>query len=179
MIKPLRLRAAVIGLAAATLAAGAVTAASAQAIPPADCAGPASNTWLNIAVEGVRSSNGLVAVTLYADNKSKFLAKHGSLYTGRFPARAGTTQACIFVPKPGTYAIATYHDENASRKLDRSGLGLPREGFGFSNNPSTLFGIPSFSSVRLSVAPRQSRHPDHAALPLSPAPPRFGAAMAP
>jgi uncharacterized protein (DUF2141 family) len=119
---------------------------------PAGCQGPASDTWVNVAVDGVRNGNGLMAVSLYPDDSSKFLVRKGSLYTSRVDATAGTTRVCVFLPRPGVYALAVYHDENASRKLDRSGLGLPAEGFGFSNNPSTLAGIPAFRSVRLNVA---------------------------
>ena len=125
--------------------------AEAAAAPPPGCTGPVSNTWLNVIVENVRNSEGLVAVTLYADNSRKFLIKHGSLYVGRADAHAGTTRTCIFVPQPGIYALALYHDENADRKFDRTTIGLPAEGYGFSNNPSTLAGLPSFRSVRLAV----------------------------
>lgn len=118
---------------------------------PAGCTGPASPYWLNVVADGLRNSNGLLAITLYADDSKRFLAKKGSLYVGRVDARAGTTRACIFVPKPGVYALALYHDENASRGFDRSGIGLPAEGFGFSNNPATLAGLPTFKSVRLNV----------------------------
>ena len=61
-------------------------------------------------------------------------------------------RACIFVPKPGVYAIALYHDENANQSFDRTGVGFPAEGFGFSNNPPTIASIPSFRSVRLNIA---------------------------
>lgn len=118
---------------------------------PAGCTGTPSATWIDVAVEGVRSSNGLIAITLYADNSRKFLVRHGSLYVGRVPARAGSTTGCLFVPTPGVYAIAIYHDENASQTFDRTGLGLPAEGYGFSNNPSTLAGLPAFRSVRLGI----------------------------
>jgi len=149
MFEPHRLRAIFAALILGFSAAHAPV--QAQESAPADCQGPASSTWIKVSVTGVRNSNGLVAVTLYADVPGKFLVRHGSLYTGRFPAREGTTQACLFVPKPGVYAIAVYHDENSSRKLDRTALGLPAEAFGFSNNPSTFLGIPSFAKVRLSV----------------------------
>lgn len=166
MILPRRFRAAAsllaalclttaIGAAAATpspVQTATAVASAAAASAPAGCTGPASQSWLNVVVEGVRNSGGLVAVTLYADNSSKFLAKHGSLYVGRVDAQPGTTRVCIFVPQPGVYAIATYHDENASRKFDRTGIGLPAEGYGFSNNPATLAGLPSFRSVRLNVS---------------------------
>ncbi len=131
--------------------AGLLTAAPASA-QPTGCTGPVSDTWLNVTVDGVREANGLIAITLYTDNASKFLAHHGSLYVGRIPAHIGTTRGCIFVPKAGVYAIAVYHDANASHDFDRTGFGLPAEGFGFSNNPVTIAGLPAFRSVRLSVA---------------------------
>lgn len=157
MTLPRRFRAAVIALAASMalpLAAPALAApAGAQtATPPANCLGPRTGTWININVEGVRNGNGLMAISLYPDDSSQFLVKHGSLYTSRFDAVAGTTRACVFVPRAGVYALAVYHDEDSSRKLNRSGLGMPAEGFGFSNNPSTFAGIPAFRSVRLNVA---------------------------
>lgn len=156
MTMPRRLRAAAaliapIALAGAAVSAPAVATAQAKPTPPAGCTGKPSDTWITIVAEGMRNGNGLLAVTVYADNSSKFLVKNGSLYVGRNDAQAGTTRQCVFVPKPGVYAFALYHDENSNMKIDRTGMGLPAEGFGFSNNPATLAGLPTFKSVRLNV----------------------------
>ena len=132
--------------AAAVLLAG--DSASAQ---EESCTGPESATRLYVDVERVRNSEGLIAVTLYADNSRKFLAKRGALYVGRVPARASVTTVCIHVPKPGIYGLAVYHDADADRSFDRTGIGLPDEGYGFSNNAPVILGLPSFSAVRLSV----------------------------
>jgi uncharacterized protein (DUF2141 family) len=118
---------------------------------PAGCTGTPSQTWVTVVAEGLRNGSGQLAITLYADDSKRFLVKKGSLYVGRVDASAGSTRGCIFVPKPGVYAIALYHDENGNTKFDRSGLGLPTEGFGFSNNPATIMSLPSFSSVRLNI----------------------------
>ena len=139
-----------IAATAALAVFGLVTPAAAQSAPHG-CTGPASATWIDVVVEGLRNGNGLVAITLYADNSRKFLVRHGSLYVGRVDASAGTTTGCIYVPKPGVYAIAIYHDENGDGNFNRTGIGLPAEGYGFSNNPSTLAGLPSFKSVRLNI----------------------------
>lgn len=132
------------GLAAA-LAGGAVPALGQS------CTGPASNVRLYVNVENIRASQGLVAVTLYADDSSRFLARRGSLYVGRVTARAPSTRVCIHLPSTGVYGIAVYHDQDGNRRINRSSLGLPREGFGFSNNPATLAGVPTFRSVRINV----------------------------
>ena len=142
-----------LALVAMTVASGFAAPVNAQPQPaaPTGCTGPASQTWLIDKVDGVRNGTGLIAVTLYPDSSSKFLAKHGSLYVGRVDARTGTNRVCIFVPKPAVYAVAVYHDENANQSFNRTGMGLPAEGYGFSNNPSTIAGLPSFRSVRLNV----------------------------
>ena len=132
--------------------AAALAAPAAPALAQGEgCTGKPSDTRLFVTVSNVRNNNGLIAVTLYADDRKRFLAKRGSLYVGRVPAHAGTTRVCIHLPKPGTYALAVYHDQDANRKLNRSGLGLPKEGYGFSNNASTVFGLPNFSSVRFAA----------------------------
>ena len=157
MTKPRRWNAAAIAVAAAvtvlTGASNANAASGSARMGGPNCAGPVSDTWVNVTIDGVRNGNGLMAVTLYADEPRKFLVKKGSMYVGRVDATAPETKMCLYVPKPGVYVLAVYHDEDSSTTIKRSGmLGLPEEGFGFSNNPATIASIPSFRSVRLNIA---------------------------
>lgn len=115
------------------------------------CTGTPSATRLIVTISNVRDARGLIAVTLYADDSRRFLARRGSLYVGRVPARAGVTRMCIHVPAPGVYGLAVYHDADANRRFNRNAIGLPAEGYGFSNDAPALFGLPRFSSVRLNV----------------------------
>lgn len=39
---------------------------------------------------------------------------------------------------PGTYAVQVMHDENGNNQLDSNFLGIPSEGYGFSNNPAVM-----------------------------------------
>jgi uncharacterized protein (DUF2141 family) len=43
------------------------------------------------------------------------------------------------------------HDENNNHKLDTF-AGIPREGFGFSRNPSVTFGPPRFAAARFTLS---------------------------
>jgi uncharacterized protein (DUF2141 family) len=138
--------------AAASLLLG--TSAAAQ---PADCTGHEGPVRLYVEVEGIQASEGLIAVSLYADDSSKFLAKRGALYVGRVPARAPKTTVCIYLPSTGVYALGVSQDVDSDRKYDRTSVGLPDEPFGFSNDPAVFLGLPRFSSVRLSV-PRDNMH---------------------
>ena len=51
--------------------------------------------------------------------------------------------------------MAIYHDANANRRFDKNALGLPREGFGFSNDARPVFSAPSFDAAAVTLkAPR-------------------------
>ncbi len=51
----------------------------------------------------------------------------------------------------GTYAIAIFHDSNNNKKLDKNWVGIPKEGYGFSNNVFGTFGPPSFQEASFKV----------------------------
>jgi len=134
----------------AMIFATALAATPALAAPP--CLGPQSNVWITVTVDGLRNANGQVTTTVYPDNPDRFLVKNGSLYVVRTPTVAGATKFCVFVPQTGVYALAVYHDEDMSGTINRSGvLGIPTEGYGFSNNPPTLASLPTFRSVRIAI----------------------------
>ncbi|HEY2481760.1 MAG TPA: DUF2141 domain-containing protein [Caulobacteraceae bacterium] len=113
----------------------------------AACQNPPTTTKLEIEVEGVSSNRGQMTGSLYPGDRSQFLLKDGALKVWRVPAQRPVTHMCIWLPGPGTYAFAVYHDENSNGKWDHNLLGRI-EGFGFSNNPRTLFSPPSYDQVK-------------------------------
>ncbi|HSV28545.1 MAG TPA: DUF2141 domain-containing protein, partial [Candidatus Omnitrophota bacterium] len=127
---------------AATLA---VMLAAAQAQPSTPRCGD-SQTRLELRVEGLRSAAGLVTVVVYGDRPEDFLVKGRRLVKARLKAAESRVTACLPMPHPGTYALAAYHDEDGDGKFDRSLVGLPTEGFAFSNDPPTIAGLPSFNA---------------------------------
>ena len=58
----------------------------------------------------------------------------------------------------GDYALSVMHDENGNAKLDTT-MSIPREGFGFSRNPTVRFGPPKFSQVRFAMTGASMRMP--------------------
>ena len=66
------------------------------------------------------------------------------------------TQArCDFADiPPGRYALAVIHDENMNGKLDTNRLGIPTEGYGFSNDVKGLLGPPSFAAASFAYGGR-------------------------
>lgn len=111
-----------------------VTAAgSASAELPA-CRGTPEAPEARIKVPNVRSSDGQVVATVYGAAPEDFLKSGKRVARERVPARKGETVFCVRLPGPGTYAIAVYHDENGDRRVNRNLLGIPTEGYGFSND---------------------------------------------
>ena len=63
--------------------------------------------------------------------------------------------SCTFVIndlEPGKYSFKFFHDENNNEKLDTKGIGMPKEGFGFSNNAKGTFGPPKHKKTIFELA---------------------------
>lgn len=52
----------------------------------------------------------------------------------------------------GNYAIRYFHDENSNNALDKNLIGIPQEGFGFSNNAIGNFGPKEFKKWLFTVS---------------------------
>src|SRR5436853_1567530 len=94
----------------------------------------AGTARLNVQVNGVRSAAGEVAITVYADDRRKFLARGGKLMRIRVKAASPGVHTCFWLT-PANYEVAVYHDADGDQDFDRNLFGLPTEGFGFSNDP--------------------------------------------
>jgi len=125
----------------------------------AECAGKPSAHQLTVQVTGLSAAQGEVAVTLYPDDVRRFLAPRGKLARLRVKATTPVTRACFWLPQPGVYAIAVYHDANGDEDFNRTATGMPAEGFGFSNDAPTRVGLPSFDKVRFRARGGESSLP--------------------
>ena len=101
---------------------------------------------LTITVKGVRSADGAVFLALYDSDKS-FMKVPQAKTTRRLNASKGDLEIVIHDLPAGKYAIACYHDENGNGKLDTNALGIPEEGYGFSNDARGTSGPPTFSEA--------------------------------
>lgn len=62
----------------------------------------------------------------------------------------------------GRYALAVYHDENGNGDLDKNMLGIPKEPYGFSNNPRAKWSAPTYKETSFVLGPE----PTHLAISL-------------
>ena len=105
---------------------------------------------LTVEVLGLRSGDGLVHFGLY-DNPDTFPDKDGRLGGTEAPITGGKAVSVFKGLKPGRYAVAVFHDENANGEFDQGLFGLPLENYGFSNKAFVFFSSPAFENAVVSV----------------------------
>lgn len=148
-VSPTLLPASLIAL-ATSFAFGISALAKPEAKPP-------SRTTLEVAVKGLRNGNGRVAVALFKNPKA--FPDQKQALRGKIVGIAGKRARVRFEKlEPGHYALAVLHDENGNDEMDFNLLGMPLEGYGFSNDASAMFGPPSFEAARFSVGEDTARH---------------------
>ncbi len=108
---------------------------------------------LRIHVDGLRNSKGNLGTVLFtsADGWPEDLGK--SFRHGPAPIDADGHEGTAVWKNlpPGNYGVAVIHDENSNHKLDRNFIGIPKEGFGFANNPHVGLSAPAFQAALVHV----------------------------
>jgi len=99
---------------------------------------------LRVVVKNVKSSSGSIRLALYSNEKD-FMKKEFSI--AQEQASEGETVVLMPGVPLGTYAIGVIHDTNDNKELDTNLIGVPKEGFGFSNDAMGLFGPPGFEKA--------------------------------
>ena len=133
-------------------------ALTAAAACVASLAAQAAAADLEVRIEGLRSAEGDVRVAL-----------HRQMPDGDFPGDAGAVAATIRDAAPGAvrvvfadlapgdYAVAAFHDADGDGELATNFLGMPTEGYGFSNGAVGFMGPPSFEAAAVSVGTESAR----------------------
>jgi uncharacterized protein (DUF2141 family) len=92
---------------------------------------------LDIKITGLKNDQGVIMLQLLNENEKLIDQKKGEIMD----------KMCFITIKdlkPGKYAVQYYHDENLSGVMETNILGIPKEGYGFSNNASGPFGPKPF-----------------------------------
>lgn len=98
---------------------------------------------LTVVVHDVKVAKGKVAIALYNDARV-FLKAKLKLDSRWVAAHPGEVTVQFENLPAGNYAVSVMHDENENGELDSNFVGIPTEGFGFSNDAKAMFGPPSY-----------------------------------
>ncbi|MBJ6725240.1 DUF2141 domain-containing protein [Geomonas sp. Red875] len=106
---------------------------------------------IHVRVLDIRNSKGTVACALF-EAPAGFPAEFLKTARNIMVIKIRESQArCDFLDiPPGKYAVAVIHDENRNGKLDTNLFGVPKEGYGFSNDAKGVIGAPTFSAASFS-----------------------------
>ena len=110
-------------------------------------AGPARAASLEVVVEGGEPYAGEIYVTLCQGGLSE-----SACPIGRSAQAPGGGGRFVFSGvTPGIWAVAAFQDSNGNGRLDRTGLGLPLEPYGFSGAVGRR-ARPDFADARFSLS---------------------------
>ena len=97
----------------------------------------------------LRNNDGQVVCTLFTPS-DKFPDQSHKGMTIAVPIQSKQGICRFKNVQYGNYALVAFHDENHDGEFNRNWLGMPKEGFGFSDNPGTLR-KPGFDDAKFSV----------------------------
>ena len=130
---------------------------------------PVQIAELEVEIAGLRSDSGVIMLGLY-DNPEAFekaldfyekpdgfVRDRGRLLGAAIRLDTGIRKTVLGGLEPGRYAVILFHDENQDGKLDKNVIGVPTEGFGFSNNASGLLSAPDFADALVTLGADRTR----------------------
>lgn len=100
---------------------------------------------ISVSIKKLESSQGLVMIEL-VDKNDQVVQQLAE------PISSNACTVTFEDVESGTYAIRYYHDENGNRKMDTGNFGIPKEGYGFSNNARGFMGPPDFEDMLFEVS---------------------------
>jgi len=113
---------------------------------------------LSVEVDGLQSQKGQLCIKLFSGSRgfpdsNENATKRQCLKITEIPTTVNFNNL-----SSGSYAVAVFHDLNGDGKLNRNSLGMPIEGYGFSNNPApSRSGPPSFGNCVFLLAGPNTR----------------------
>ena len=104
---------------------------------------------LEVKIDKLKNSDGQVVILLSDTLENKVKSKIG---------RIANNQCVVLFDSiaPGKYTIQYLHDENKNNELETNFMGIPKEGYGFSNNASGKYGPPTIEQRIFMVSENMS-----------------------
>lgn len=105
---------------------------------------------LNLNIQNLSSETGALIIGLYAPT-DEFLGENQCSVCESIPVSENTTSYLIKDVPAGEYAIAILHDTNGNNEMDFNFIGIPKEGYGFSNNPRSRMRQPTYEETKFTM----------------------------
>ena len=90
---------------------------------------------IELDISNIRNNKGVIRIGMYTSEKGYPNHPPISFLLVKDSLAAGKLRLFIPVKEPGSFAFSILDDENKNEKMDYRLRIIPKEGFGFSNNP--------------------------------------------
>jgi len=109
---------------------------------------------LTVQVTGARNAKGKIRAALFRDGKGFPNDASQAVHTQAADIDPQTLSAQVVFAdlRIGVYAVSVFHDENMNEKLDKNLMGMPKEGYGASNNPKKKMGPHNFDEAEFQLS---------------------------
>ena len=109
------------------------------------------NPNVEVTIEGIRSEEGFIQIGTFRDNESfEESNAERELVFSKKGLKGGMLKVTLEL-KPGRCGISVLDDENGDGKMEYNFIGIPREGFGFSDYYHTGFSRPVLDDFDLDI----------------------------
>ena len=107
-----------------------------------------NNCILKVKLTNFRSTNNNVILYLFDDNNTNRFSD-GKYAIKKLICKVNEKAMVLNIPnlQYGKYAIAVLHDEDNNGEMTTGLFGLPKEGYGYSNDAKPKFGPPKFEEA--------------------------------
>jgi uncharacterized protein (DUF2141 family) len=106
---------------------------------------------IEVTISGFRTTKGQIVIGVFKDDES--FRKEKSFLEKRF-VKNGITDGEMtiqFSLEDGTYGLSILDDENSNGKMEYNMLGIPKEGFGFSDYYHSGLTKPKFDAFKFDI----------------------------
>ncbi len=114
-------------------------------------AGAARAETLVIEMKGFRSDKGKALVALFGSKDGFPDHPKKAIRRVEVGIKKGAASTVLMGVPPGTYAVAVLHDEDGNKSMKTGLFGIPKEGYGASQDARGNFGPPSFGDARFEI----------------------------
>lgn len=106
-----------------------------------------NNPELTINISNIEKVKGEIRIGVF--NKKEGFLKEGNAIKEYVIAVDETSEQIIVKDLPkGEYAVSLYHDANSDEECNRNFFGIPKEGYGFSNNIKPKLSAPKYEDCK-------------------------------
>lgn len=103
---------------------------------------------INVKVTNIKNTKGVIRIGII--NKAEDFP-YDAFIGKKVPISGDSVNVKFTDLAPGEYAIAVHHDENCNDKMDKNRLGVPLEGYCFSNNIQAFVAPPKFKFTKFKL----------------------------